>query len=90
MPSTTRYAHDAFVAQIKSKEELEECGYFTNALIRDNPNIYEKYLIVDTPEPHIFVAVLNGKYYNAYSYLFRQETKMSIEEAKKKMPQLFI
>ena len=84
------YSHDAYVAQIKSKKELEECGYYASGLIRDNPNIYERYVIVDTPEPNVFDVVVNGKSYDAYSYLFRQETKMSIEEAKKKMPQLFI
>jgi hypothetical protein len=84
------YAYDAYVIQIKSKDELAECGYFVSGLIRDNPNIYERYVIVDTPEPNVFVTVINGEYFNVYSYLFRQETKMSIEEAKKKMPQLFI
>ena len=86
-----KYSYDAYVIQFKSKSEANEGGYPSlRILFKEYPFLPERWVICDTREPYTFYFEVNGKEYQYIDYYFRAETKMSIEEAKKKLPQLFI
>jgi hypothetical protein len=85
------YSHDAYVIQFKSIKEVQEGDYsLLKNLFREFSYLPEKYVIVNTNEPNVFYFKINNKYIPVMDYYFRSETKMTIEEAKKKLPQLFI
>jgi hypothetical protein len=85
------YSKDAYVIQFKSEEEVEEGYYITlKLLFIKYPYLPERYVIVNTNKPGVFYFEANNEKLYVMDYYFRPETKMSIEEAKKKLPQLFI
>ena len=89
--SSSDYAHDAYVIQLKSLSEAGEGGYPSlGILFTEYPFLPERWVICDTREPYTFYFEVDGEEYPCIDYYFRAETKMSIEEAKKKLPQLFI
>jgi len=88
------YSKDAYVIQFKSEKEVNEGYYVTlSSLFLRYPYLPERYVIVNTNEPNepnVFYFEINNKKLDVMDYYFRPETKMTIEEAKKKLPQLFI
>ena len=85
------YSKDAYVIQFKSKKEVIGGDYpHLINLFWYYPYLSERYVIVNTNEPNVFYFEMNNKKLDVMDYYFRPETKMSIEEAKKKVPQLFI
>jgi hypothetical protein len=85
------FAKDAYVIQFKSLEESKIGEYpLLEDFFKEHPYLSERYVIMDTNEPNVWYFMLNKKMYPSFDYFFRHDTKISIEEAKKKVPQLFI
>ena len=84
------YYFENFVVKILTLEDAEKSGYpFLVTILEENPDLSGRYVIVHSPEPNTYVIDYKHKY-AYFDYMGYPDTKMSIEEAKEKMPYLFI
>ena len=81
-----QYPKESFVARLLTTEDAFKMGYTGLARMLKSEYLSGKYVIVDAVEPNVWS--LNKKVF--YDYWIYPETKITIPEAKKKYPYLFI
>jgi len=81
-----QYPKESFVAELLTTEDALEMGFKDLAQMLESEHLSGKLVIVDAVEPNVWS--LNKKVF--YDYWIHPETKITIPEAKKKYPYLFI
>jgi hypothetical protein len=78
------FNYEDFVIKLNTKEWFDDHGMF------ERPEFFDRYIIVKSNEPNVYYYEHNNQTFRYFDYFGDSETKLTIPEAMKKLPQLFI